>query len=437
MSKDNEIYKKALDYYHNGDIEKAISVCERLGEEIALSSNILNFKGLLHYLKGEMNDARKLWNLNYEKNKDEISKKYLLDSKKDEDYAILFIEALQHIKELQISNAIEKLEVCKEKTNYNSINVNNELAKCYMKKGKYKKVMECIEVVLNLDKKNPIALENRKTLISLGIIKDKSNKKLYIGLSIILILLCGGLFYKFGILDKNNISKKNVNNTNMAKKTVENDKNKNELNKNELNNKDNKVTEDKSKNSTEEKEDEVKNKEDEKNKDKSKEQIDEKKVFPSQNLRSAIDNKEYDKIYTILQEYKLENLNINDKVIFNEAKNLMENKAGEYYYFKGRDFAKNNKFNEAIECYKKGINYGKGIFPYEDSLYILGVSYNKVGNTEEALRIYEKYYKEYKDKSYVKKGTYIKDVMYYLRDTYKNLDDNKFKVYEEELKKLD
>lgn len=437
MSKDNEIYKKALDYYHNGDIEKAISVCERLGEEIALSRNILNFKGLLHYLKGEMNDARKLWNLNYENNKDEISKKYLLDSKKDEGYAILFIEAMQHIKDLQISNAIEKLEICKVKTNYNSINVNNELAKCYMKKGQYKKVIECIEAVLNLDKKNSIALENRKTLISLGIINDNSNKKLYIALSIILFLLGSGLFYKFLILNKDNISKKNANNTDMSKKTVENDKNKNELNKNELNNKDNKVTEDKSKNSIEEKVAEVKNKEDEKNKDKNKGQMDEKKVFPSKNLRSSIDNKDYDKINTIVQEYKVENLDINDKVIFNEAKNFMENTAGEYYYFRGRDFAKNNKFNEAIECYKKGITYGKGMFPYEDSLYILGVSYNKVGNTEEALRIYERYYKEYKDKSYVKKGTYIKDVMYYLRDTYKNLDDNKFKVYEEELKKLD
>lgn len=427
MNKDNEIYKKALKHYHKSDIEKAIYVCDN-AEESSLNSNILNFKGLLHYLKGEMNEARKLWNLNYQNNNDEISMKYLLDSKKDEDYALLFIQSMQYIKEMKISNAIEGLEVCKEKTNYNSINVNNELCKCYMKKAQYKKAIACIDAVLNLDKNNSVALKNKKTLISLGIIEKEKSKKVYVAISIMLFLLCGGLFYKFGI------NKKNINTASKVsedkKESIKKDNKNNENVKNS-------IEENKDKQKIVENKKEVNNKEDKNINKENKKSIDTKKTFPSKELESFVKNEDYDKIHSILNEYTVGNLNINDKVIFNKAKEFMENKAGEHYYYKGRDFAKNNKFKEAIECYKKGIMYGKGMFPYEDNLYILGVSYNKTGNTEEALSIYERYFKEYKDKSYVKKGTYIKDVMYYLRNTYRNLGDNKYKFYEAELKKID
>ncbi len=72
-------YKKALNLYNNGYIDKAIEICE-IGISRSLEdSNLLNLKGLLLYLKGELEEAISLWKINKYHNDDEIAKAYLKD----------------------------------------------------------------------------------------------------------------------------------------------------------------------------------------------------------------------------------------------------------------------------------------------------------------------------------------------------------------------
>ncbi|CAM2913628.1 tetratricopeptide repeat protein [Hathewaya histolytica] len=440
MSKANKVYKKVLNYYHKGHLEKAINLCESLGDDINSNNNLLNFNGILYYLKGDMNKARNLWNINYRNNKDEISRKYLADSIKDEEYATLYGEALHYIEGFQISKSIERLKLCKEKTNFNTINVNNELSKCYIKKADYKNALMCMDEVLKLDNKNEIALQNKQSLSDLGIIPKDSKlnihkKKMYIPLVVILLFICSSLFYKFMLLPNNNIAKEKKNvEVSKEKHTIKNgedikkenskiDKKRDDKNlEHEKANSNKKINTENSK----EKAQNVNKKTSEHKKD----------SFPKENIKASIDGEKFDDLDQVLRNWKREELDVNDKMFFNEAIEFMNKGAGEYYYFKGRDLSKQGNFNEAIKYYSKGISYGVGKFPYEDGLYMLGVAYKKVGNTKEALKIYERYYTEYKEKNYVKNGSYLKDVLYYLRDTYKNLNDEKYRVFEKELKKL-
>src|SRR3712207_7355057 len=85
-------------------------------------------------------------------------------------------------------------------------------------------------------------------------------------------------------------------------------------------------------------------------------------------------------------------LDLNDKVILNETKNFMDRGAGQYFYNLGRNNSKLGKFKEAIEYYDIGIKYGKGVFPYEDGLYMLGVCYNKIRSEEHTSELQSRQY---------------------------------------------
>ncbi|GAA0784314.1 tetratricopeptide repeat protein [Hathewaya limosa] len=434
MSKSIEIYEKTLDYYNSGNIEKALEVCSRGGEEVLDDSSLLNLKGLLYYIKGDMNGARRIWNLNYTRNHDEVSKKYLLSSKDDEEMWKLYIKALKYANELNISEAIESLEECIRTSDFNKINVNNELCKCYMKKGEYVKAISAMEKVLDIDRYNKVAKQKKKELQDLGVLKKEKGKTIFVSTSIILVLLIcifsGTKFYNYKkpndvlngvakIRNKDNKAKKDENHIIENKKQEVEEKRK---------------VEEQKKLESKKKEEQLKNIEEEKKKKKEIEQ--EIKNFPRNEVKSYLSKKDFIKLDKIMTKWGNKELDLNDKVILNETKNFMDRGAGQYFYNLGRNNSKLGKFKEAIEYYDIGIKYGKGVFPYEDGLYMLGVCYNKIGNIEKAIGIYERYYKEYTDKSFIKQGNYIKDVLIYLTNTYRKLNDNKYKVYEIALKKL-
>ena len=50
-------YDKAMDYYEKGKISKALEICEEILSEGLDNSAVLNFKGLLLYQKGNLNEA--------------------------------------------------------------------------------------------------------------------------------------------------------------------------------------------------------------------------------------------------------------------------------------------------------------------------------------------------------------------------------------------
>lgn len=140
MDKSSKLYNKALKKYNNGFIDKAFELCE---ESISLNINnsaAINLKGLLYYIKGDINSCRGLWKMNSQLNKDRVSEKYIQDSSNDEKLLELYNTASILIKELKINEALILLKQC-EKSHFNYINVNNYLALCYIKKATMRRLL--------------------------------------------------------------------------------------------------------------------------------------------------------------------------------------------------------------------------------------------------------------------------------------------------------
>ena len=154
----NKIYERAMDNYQRGYIDKALEQCEK-GISLNLKDvRLLNLKGMLLYIKGDLKGSIATWQINSHYNNDEISKIYLNDAKKDEENLKLYYLAESDIREFKIDAALEKLEKCRV-SDFNSINVNNALSICYLRKGDYLRAMEFNEKSLNINKEGNIALE--------------------------------------------------------------------------------------------------------------------------------------------------------------------------------------------------------------------------------------------------------------------------------------
>ena len=202
----NKIYEKAMDNYHGGYIEKALEQCEK-GISLNLKDvRLLNLKGMLLYIKGDLKGAIAVWQINSHYNNDEISKIYLNDAKKDEEKLKLYSLAESDIREFKIDDALEKLEKCRV-SDFNSINVNNALAICYLRKGNYLRAMEFNEKALNINKEGKTALEIKNQIN--GYLQDprdefKSSMKKR-GMIILLILISAtAIFNVINIGNKDN-----------------------------------------------------------------------------------------------------------------------------------------------------------------------------------------------------------------------------------------
>ena len=93
MDKSKKLYIKALDKYNNGYIDNAIELCEESISIDIKNAASINLKGLLCYLKGDLDSAQKLWKMNYGVNKDGVSERYLNDTGKDKE-KLSFIQQL-------------------------------------------------------------------------------------------------------------------------------------------------------------------------------------------------------------------------------------------------------------------------------------------------------------------------------------------------------
>lgn len=202
----NKIYEKAMDNYHGGYIEKALEQCEK-GISLNLKDvRLLNLKGMLLYIKGDLKGAIAVWQINSHYNNDEISKIYLNDAKKDEENLKLYSLAESDIREFKIDDALEKLEKCRV-SDFNSINVNNSLTICYLRKGNYLRAMEFNEKALNINKEGKTALEIKNQIN--GYLQDprdefKSSMK-KMGMIILLILISAtAIFNVINIGNKDN-----------------------------------------------------------------------------------------------------------------------------------------------------------------------------------------------------------------------------------------
>ena len=79
MDKSGKIYVKAMSKYNDGYIDKSLALCEKSISLNITNAAALNLKGILYYLKGDLDNSKKMWDINYKRNNDKVSKKYLKD----------------------------------------------------------------------------------------------------------------------------------------------------------------------------------------------------------------------------------------------------------------------------------------------------------------------------------------------------------------------
>ncbi|ERI95307.1 tetratricopeptide repeat protein [Clostridiales bacterium oral taxon 876 str. F0540] len=398
MDKSMKLYTKAIECYNKGNIEKALEFCEKSISENLKNTSSINLKGLLYYLKGELDNAQGLWKMNSQVNKDSVSKKYLEDSKNDEKKMAIYNAALMEIKELKIREALKMLSECRE-SDFNSINVNNYIAFCYIKLGEYAAALKHINIVLGIDKKDQFALKNKKELTSFGVIKKEINYK-YLGIAFVIILLIGS----FSIVYKNSMAKyadKNLLKNKQILKIVDEAK--------------------------VEKQNESRQP-DEQKKD---QPADKKNIefFPSDDINRLIASKDYEKLYEIYNTWKDKELNINNKTLLMKVKDIISGEGIEYFYNKGSQALSSKEYNKSINYLSIAYNYGEKSYLYSHAIYLIAVSYKNSGDIENSI----KYYKEYTSK--YPNGDYNDAVLYELTLLYKNIDNDTAVNYAKSLNK--
>jgi len=384
MNNSIDLYNKAIKFYNEGYIDKALEYCEK-----SISSNLkntaaINLKGLLYYFKGELEEAEALWKMNFQINRDLVSKKYLEDIENDNDKLLLYKAALEAIKELKLREAVNLLNKCKE-SDFNSINVNDSLTICYIKLGDYNTAAELIEDVFKIDRKNKIAIKNKKELVSLGVVKRKIKLKY-----IVIPIACIAFIFTVKIINKS-IVVKNNNINEQAKAPV--------VSSNEATN---------TKKETNEKIGTVKVSEN---------------IFKSEEFNKAITVNDYEKLYSMANEWKGRELNINDKTLLQKGIELLKGSGIEYFYGKGRQALAAKDYKTSEKYFAMAYDYGKEYYLYQDILYMLGFSYNNDNQIDNCV----KYYQEYDSK--FPKGTYEETVLYDMTLIYKSVDVNVAKNY--------
>ena len=409
MDKDyKKTYAKAMSYYQDGQIEKAIELCEKGISLNMKNAPLINLKGMLLYLSGDLNGAKALWALNKDFNNDGVAKKYLedikFDYKRQEDYE----KALEAVKKLKIAEALSILEFCRE-SDFNKINVNNLLTCCYIKLGDYEKAKECLQKVFELDKKNKTAEENKKLLKKYGNLKNKASYGKYIVIVLCIAMVIGAAYlikYYFYHKPNKDIS---YNKTEILEQNKEEAINKN---KDEV-----KVEKDTS--NSENKDVEKKEVVEEK-----KQVVEEK--FPEEEFKKYLSKKDFNNLFSLYSTYKSwkeKPLSINEKSLLVKSEELLMKEGAEFFYNEGKAYISKGENLKASEAFLKAFEFGKGSYLHQHALYMLGYSYEQLKEVEKASAYYEEYLK------YFPKANYSDIVLYNLAMMYKSIDINKSKEY--------
>jgi tetratricopeptide (TPR) repeat protein len=394
MDKSGKIYVKAMNKYNDGYIDKSLTLCEKCISINITNAAALNLGGILYYLKGDLENAKKMWNINYKRNHDEVSKKYLKDSIKDVEKLQLYFNALDLMKKFNISGALDILKQC-ENSHFNFINVNNSISLCYIKCGEYDKALQHINEVLAVDKTNTQAITNKKTLIEYGNIKRDINykKSFIIAGSIFLaitILLLGKTYWHKGqdasITDSTTAIKKA-----QPKVVLNENKDKEEIVKS------------------------VKTNSQEK--------------FPQEQFVESIKNNNMEKIIEYVNLWKDANLAINDKLLLVEGEEIIKKDGIVYFYEKGMSYMHSEKYTEAQKYFIYALPYSKDNYLNQHIIYMLALCYKSNSDFENAIKYYELTLNKFPS------GSYTEEALYNLILINKDVDLNKAKDYAKKLAK--
>lgn len=362
-------YEKALSLYNKGYIDKAIEVCEIGISNSLKDSKLLNLKGLLLYIKGNLEEATAIWKINKDYNNDLISKSYLEDSKNDFQRYVLYKEAESLIENMYIDEALENLLECSN-SDFNAIEVNNLLAITYIKKREYDNSKLCLEKVLSFDKKNMKANEILKDINEL--LDTKNISRLLIGsISVISVLLIAFVtVYSLGILD---INLNGSDTKRIIGFKIEKEENK--------------------------KNDEVNNIEE--------------------------NNLSKDKFNNVQDSNLNKDEEFNSELVSNEHI-LLTNIEIQNNYEEASSYFKEKNYENAINILEETKEASSNHYLNDDIIFFLASSYDKLGNSEKAIEVFEDFISMYKQ------GNYSQEVYYRLILLYSEKDINKSKEYAKE-----
>jgi tetratricopeptide (TPR) repeat protein len=397
-------YDKSIHLFQNGEIDKALVICEKLISENLKNTSALNLKGLLLYIKGDLKSAEATWKINKDFNDDGISKGYLKDIQKDWERQSLYDQALKDIKEMYIKDAEKKLSICSE-SDFNKINVNNAIAFCFIKRGEYEKAKECIDVVRAIDKNNKVALDNYKVIKEFS---EGNRPKINFKLVIIALMICfvGVIAYLFYKPVSQYISKVKTNY--IASRSTKKDETKtiDKTNTNQTTTTNNTTTD---KNTENNKQEEAK--------------------FPVDQVKAAVNDKDYNKLYTIITSFNKDKLGVNDKIAYNSGDQLLINSGVGSFYDAGRSYFSAKDFVKAKIEFEKASKFSKDNYLNPHIIYMLGVTNEKIEDYEKALVYYDQYVNSYYG------GDYTAECLYKLATINNNSDKAKAKQYAEKISK--
>jgi tetratricopeptide (TPR) repeat protein len=393
----DKLYFKAVRYYEEGEIEKAIKKCEESIASSIKSPLALNLRGLLLYLKGDLEGAINQWKINSDFNDDTMAKNYIYDCKSDIERLAFYKKGEELLKKLDIEGAIVLLKKCKE-SDFNSIKVNLALAICYGKKGDYSTSSVYVSNVLNIDRNNSGARSLAKDIeefqgIKLEVTKGNNVNKRAIVIGLLCLVIAGGLII-YGQIDKNKTEK--ISN---SEPIIE-------------------IPEAEAEEVTPKSENE-------------KEEIGETKTESLVNyetLKENINNKDFDLIYTSMKKINADNIQGEEKAIYLKGKELLETEGVSFFYKKGSEFYNQKNFKDAKDQFVKGYEYGTKHYLYQHIIFFNAASDENLGNIDSAINGYGEYYNNYK------KETYMAETVYKLALLNKDKDINKSILYAREIR---
>ncbi len=395
-----------MNYYCDGNLNKAMLYCDKVLAVNREHSPTLNLKGLICYIKGDLESAQMNWKINYKINGDGVSKNYLEDSKNDKNKLYLYSQGVLFFNEVKVRKALECFVEC-ENSHFNSINLWSYIALSYMKLGDYDNCIKYMEQILSVDRNNSIALEINKQLQDIKIIKKqipwKSIKITTIVLVIALILFSTSVFIYSKRSHIRNIfstrsqiekvDEESTNNSNFQGNIIGNSKDESE--KYEENNNSN----------------------------------EKKAEFNKEVVTGLLKNKKYEEIYDYIETVDIEELSINEKVVVEDAKVVIMEEGVNYFYEEASKLIHENNYDKSLNFLKKAYKYSEKSYLKEHILYMLGFSSEKIGDIENS----NKYYEEYA-KIYIKDGVYIEQCLYNLSINNEKIDIDKSKKYSKILK---
>ena len=133
--------------------------------------------------------------------------------------------------------------------------------------------------------------------------------------------------------------------------------------------------------------------------------------------------KDFNSLYDSIKTVKKSDLKSEDEKIYKDAVKMLKTEGVKNFYDNGRQYYNDKKYDDAIDSLKKAYDYKDGNYLAQHIIYYYASSLLEQGKNDEALEMYNDYYKTYPN------GPYIQGVLYQLTLLNSGVDDENSKAY--------